>query len=239
VTSEQKPEPSDQSPEAAEWKRMRFKNNKVWLATGANGSPVEKDGKVLIKYQLEQDYEYWVKKAGVAPLDSPAQKISPVKIEKSQVESAKKIKPSTPIDSLKDEVKADTICIYSDGASSGNPGPSGVGVVMRFGNHEKEISKFIGTATNNIAELTAIQTGLLAVKNTKYPVRVYTDSNYAYGVLSLGWKSKKNTEIIESIKKTMSKFKNLAFFKVKGHAGNKDNERADYLATSAIKDAGA
>jgi ribonuclease HI len=136
VTSEQKPEASDQSPEAAEWKRMRFKNNKVWLATDANGSPVEKDGKVLIKYQLEQDYEYWVKKAGVAPLDSPA------------VESAKKIKPSTPIDSLKDEVNADTICIYTDGASSGNPGPSGVGVVMRFGNHEKEISKFIGTATS-------------------------------------------------------------------------------------------
>jgi ribonuclease HI len=218
---------------------MRFKNNKVWLATDANGSPVEKDGKVLIKYQLEQDYEYWVKKAGVAPLDSPAQKISPVKIEKSQVKPAKKIKPSTSIDSLKDEVNADTICIYTDGASSGNPGPSGVGVVMRFGNHEKEISKFIGTATNNIAELKAIQTGLLAVKNTKYPVRVYTDSNYAYGVLSLGWKSKKNTEIVASIKKTMSKFKNLTFFKVKGHAGNKDNERADYLATSAIKDAGA
>ena len=108
---------------------------------------------------------------------------------------------------------------------------------MRFGNHEKETSKFIGNATNNIAELKAIEAGLLAVKNTDYPVRVYTDSNYAYGVLSQGWKSKKNTDIVASIKKTMSKFKNLTFFKVKGHAGNKDNERADFLATSAIKDA--
>ncbi len=216
---------------------MRFKKNKVWLATDADGSPVEKDGKVLIKYQLEQDYEYWVKKAGVASLDSPSQKISQVKIKKSQVKPAKKVKSNSSIDALEDEVKADTICIYTDGASSGNPGPSGIGVVMRFGNHEKEISKFIGNATNNIAELKAIEAGLLAVKNTDYPVRVYTDSNYAYGVLSQGWKSKKNTDIVASIKKTMSKFKNLTFFKVKGHAGNKDNERADFLATTAIKDA--
>jgi ribonuclease HI len=237
VTSKQKSEASDRKPEAAEWKRMRFKKNKVWLATDTEGSPLEKDGKVLIKYQLEQDYEYWVKKAGVAPLDSPSQKISQVKIGKPRDKPAKKVKPNTSIEALKDEVNADTICIYTDGASSGNPGPSGIGVVMRYGNHEKEISKFIGNATNNIAELKAIEAGLLAVKNTDYPVKIYTDSNYAFGVLSLGWKSKKNTAIVASIKKTMAKFKNLAFFKVKGHAGNKNNERADFLATSAIKDA--
>ncbi|MEA3417444.1 MAG: RNase H family protein, partial [Thermodesulfobacteriota bacterium] len=51
-----------------------------------------------------------------------------------------------------------TISIYTDGASSGNPGPSGIGILLRFKDHEKEISRNIGTATNNIAELEAIKT---------------------------------------------------------------------------------
>jgi ribonuclease HI len=127
------------------------------------------------------------------------------------------------------------ILIYTDGASSGNPGPAGIGVVMRFGKYEKEISEYIGLATNNIAELRAIQAGLLAVKKKDLPVRIFTDSRYAYGVLALGWKAKANNEIVQSIKKTMKKFKNLEIVKVKGHAGDKGNERADFLATSAIK----
>ena len=229
----------DQKTEASEWKRMRFKKNKVWLATEADGSPLEKDGKVLIKYQLEQDYEYWVKKTGIMPLDSAPQKSELKKAEKTEVKPSRKARDHQSEDSLVDDSDPNIIRIFTDGASSGNPGPSGIGVVMRCGSHEKEIAKYIGTATNNIAELKAIETGLLAVKNTDYPVRVYTDSNYAYGVLTQGWKSRKNIEIVEFIKKRMKKFKDLTFFKVKGHAGNKDNERADFLASSAIKDAGS
>ena len=242
--------------EVADWKRMRFKKNKVWLALQADGEPVEKDGLVLIKYQLEQDYEYWVKKESVRPLDSAPEDEEPQKKARGPKKpSVKKVKPngtgpamepsaradsSAKADSsTKAEAAANTICIFTDGASSGNPGPAGIGVFMRFGAHEKEISKFIGEATNNIAELKAIEAGLLAVKNTDLPVLVYTDSNYAYGVLSLGWKSKKNKEIIEGIKKRISKFKNLTFVKVKGHSGHEGNERADYLATTAIKNAGS
>jgi ribonuclease HI len=58
---------------------------------------------------------------------------------------------------------------------------------------------------------------------------------FAYGVLTLGWKAKANREMVRSIKKTMMKFKNLKIVKVKGHAGDEGNERADFLATSAIK----
>ena len=132
----------------------------------------------------------------------------------------------------------DSVCIYTDGASSGNPGPSGIGIVLRFGKLEKEISKYIGIATNNIAELEAIRTGLLAIKSTKLPVRIFTDSRYAYGVLTLGWKARKNQGIINSIKNTLLKFNDLKFIKVKGHAGHEENERADFLATSAIKKTG-
>lgn len=220
----------------ADWKRMRFKKNKVWLALEAGGRPVEKDGLVLIKYQLEQDYEYWVKKESVHPLESAPEKQKPDKTTRAQKKpgvSKKKTTRTGP----GPEPAENTIYIYTDGASSGNPGPAGIGVLLRFGAHEKEISKYIGEATNNIAELKALEAGLLAVKNTDLPVQVYTDSNYAYGVLSLGWKSKKNKEIIEAIKKIISKFKDLTFVKVKGHSGCEGNERADYLATRAIKNA--
>ena len=202
-----------------EWKRMRFKKNKVWLSVDSAGNPVEQNGKVLIKYQLDQPHEYWVRKSNIKPLDT-----KPVKTQRSEKDSAAR-KPGG----------REEICIFSDGASSGNPGPSGIGVVLRFGEHEKEISEYIGMATNNIAELKAIQAGLQALKNTDLPVRIFTDSNYAHGVLALGWKVRANREMVESIKKTMAKFKNLKIVKVKGHSGDEGNERADFLATSAIK----
>jgi len=126
------------------------------------------------------------------------------------------------------------ICIYTDGASSGNPGPSGIGILLLYGGHEKEISKYIGPATNNIAELEAIRLALLELKRTDLPVKIFTDSSYAYGVLTLGWKAKKNAELVKSIKKIISKFTKLKFHKVKGHAGIDGNERANDLATSAV-----
>ena len=64
----------DQKPEASDWTRMWFKTNKVWVAVDAQGKPVTKDGKVLIKYQLKQDYEYWVKENNVSPIDAPPPK---------------------------------------------------------------------------------------------------------------------------------------------------------------------
>ena len=202
-----------------EWKRMRFKRNKVWLAVDRFGKPIEENGKVLIKYQLDQTHEYWVRKSNIKSLDCDAA-------------ATQQIENNTTVSQTGNE---EGILIYTDGASSGNPGPAGIGVVMHFGKYEKEISEYIGLATNNIAELKAIQAGLLAVKKTDLPVRIFTDSSYAYGVLALGWKAKANSEIVQSIKKTMKKFKNLEIVKVKGHAGDKGNERADFLATSAIK----
>lgn len=220
-----------------DWKRMCFKQNKVWMAIDQKQRPVVKNGKVLIKYQIDQDYEYWILQKNIKPVDALHSEITASHQRKLNKKSLKH--PETKLDSETEssvrQDHKDAICIYTDGASSGNPGPSGIGVFLRFEEHEKEISKSIGTATNNVAELEAIRTGLSAVKNTDLPVRVFTDSSYAYGVLVQGWKARKNQEIIKSIKQMLSKFRDLKFIKVKGHAGIEGNERADLLATSAIE----
>ncbi|MEE8551984.1 MAG: RNase H family protein [Desulfobacterales bacterium] len=218
------------------WKRMRFKNNKVWLALDQNQRPVVKNDKVLIKYQLDQDHEYWVHQNNVKPIDLSQSETKDHK-KKQSGKKLKKNKPKQEIIIIDEALCDDAVCIYTDGASSGNPGPSGIGIVLSYEKHEKEISRYIGIATNNIAELEAIRTGLLELKNTDLPVRLFTDSSYAYGVIVQGWKAKKNLEIIGSIINIISKFNDLKIFKVKGHGGIKGNERADFLATSAIKKA--
>jgi ribonuclease HI len=228
----------DQKPEASEWKRMRFKNNKVWLAVDLTGEPIVQNDKMLIKYQLDQDYQYWVNPAAIRSLDSPATDPSENQNKPSKDSALKQKKQSPKTASKTDSAEKDAICIFTDGASAGNPGPSGIGVLLRYGNHQKEISEYIGIATNNIAELKAIEIGLNAVKNKDLPVKLFTDSKYAYGILALGWKGKKNKEIVASIKKIISKFKNLTFVKVKGHAGDEGNERADFLARNAINSGG-
>lgn len=214
-------------PEANEketgWKRMQFKKNKVWVATDESRKLLVKNGKVLIKYQLKQDYEYWVHERSVGPIDTGRPQ-----------KSANK-KPGQTIKPFNEPVPNNAVCIFTDGASSGNPGPSGVGVLLKYGEHEKEISKYIGIATNNIAELEAIRIGLLELKKTSMPVRIFTDSSYAYGLLALNWKAKKNQALAKEIRETILKFKDLKLIKVKGHAGHVENERADFLATSAIK----
>jgi len=216
------------------WRRMLFRNNKVWVALDAKEEPLIKAGKVLIKYQLDQDYEYWVHQKAIRPLAESVQeaygKISSHRPPPPQPKSKPKAAPQT-IEAVDCN---QCICLYTDGASSGNPGPSGIGIYMRYKSHEKKISRSIGLATNNIAELEAIRVGLSEVKNKKLTVRVFTDSSYALGLLSKGWKPKKNQELVAEILQLMAEFPDLRFIKVKGHAGHPENECADRLATSAI-----
>jgi len=212
---------------------MQFKGNKVWMAVDEQAHPLLQKGKVLVKYQLEQPHEYWVHPSSVVAVGTPetAANVPAEKKAKAKASSTKILPAVTP------EACAEAICIYTDGACSGNPGPAGIGIVLRYKEKQKEISRALGTATNNIAELEAIRVGLLAVKNRKLPVILFSDSSYALGLLSQGWKAKKNMELVDEIRRLAATFPKLRFVKVKGHAGHPDNERADQLAVQAIKSA--
>ncbi len=209
---------------------MQFKGNKVWLAMADETTPLLRAGKVRIKYNLKQSYEYWVHSNSVIALGENEEVTTTAETKTSKKKGASKV--SEPL--MKMDLPTDSIHIYTDGASSGNPGPSGSGVVMLYGEHRKELSRYLGNTTNNVAELTAIQMALERLKTTTKAVVIYTDSSYALGVLTKGWKAKKNRSLIEKIKKQMKSFKALSFIKVAGHAGIPENERADQLAVEAI-----
>ncbi|MFO7839063.1 MAG: ribonuclease H [Desulfosalsimonadaceae bacterium] len=222
------PEPG----EPADWRRMRFKKNKVWMALDGCGRPLRHKNKVLIKYRLNQSYQYWVR----------AENIEEITTEAAGGKSGKEPpKDRSEPGSKKSDAGSDAghsknaICVYTDGASSGNPGPSGIGALLCYGSREREISEYIGIATNNIAELMAVKAALEAIQRKDLPVRLYTDSSYVHGLLTKGWKAKKNQELVAELRSLCRKFQDIKFVKVAGHAGNEGNERADRLATSAIK----
>ncbi len=220
----------------SKWVRKRFKKNKVWVAADPAGQPVMDKGKVLIKYQLDQPHEYWVRGENVGDIEGEDKpKKQPAKTPENSTQTQPTAPPLAQADSDADKANKDAIHVYTDGAASGNPGPAGIGVFLQYGPHEREISRFIGSATNNIAELMAVSAALEAIKRKDIPVRLYTDSTYVLGLLTSGWKAHKNKELVTDVRKLCEEFKDLKLIKVKGHGGICGNEKADHLATSAIK----
>lgn len=127
----------------------------------------------------------------------------------------------------------DAIIVYTDGACSGNPGPAGIGVVILDGGKRRELSEYLGTGTNNIAELMSIVRALEELPRDR-TVIVHSDSSYALGLLGKGWKAKANQELVERMRKLAREFSDLRLVKVAGHAGIAENERADELARAAV-----
>ena len=133
------------------------------------------------------------------------------------------------------------ITIYTDGASSGNPGPGGYGVVLISGRHRLEKSQGYRLTTNNRMELMAVIAGLEALKIPDSIVTVYTDSRYVADAVEkkwvFGWEkknflNKKNPDLWIRFLAVYRKHR-VRFVWIKGHANNLENERCDRLAVSA------
>lgn len=134
--------------------------------------------------------------------------------------------------------------IFTDGACSGNPGAGGWGAILRYGEHEKELSGGEKSTTNNRMELTALIEALKALK-TKCSITVYTDSKYVADAFLRGWiwnwmkngwrkadkKPVLNPELWQELVSEIRKHEYKIVW-VKGHAGHPENERCDALATA-------
>ena len=139
-----------------------------------------------------------------------------------------------------------TIYLYTDGASSGNPGPGGYGVVLTCAGLRKELSGGFSLTTNNRMELLAVIVGLEAIRWEHARVEVWSDSTYVVKAITEGWldhwisngfKKKKNADLWLRFNPLYRKH-DVHFHWLKGHAGHPENERCDHLAVEAYKQPG-
>ena len=136
--------------------------------------------------------------------------------------------------------------IFTDGACSGNPGPGGWGAVLRYGQHEKELSGAEARTTNNRMELMAAIAALEALKEP-CEVELTTDSVYLRDGITKwihnwkrnDWKTSgkkpvKNAGLWRRLDEAAARH-DVTWHWVKGHDGHAENERADALAREAIR----
>lgn len=139
------------------------------------------------------------------------------------------------------------VTIYTDGACIGNPGPGGYGVVLLFNGRRKELSSGFRKTTNNRMELLAVIEGLRALQEP-CDVTVFSDSQYVVNGMTKGWAKKweRNNWKLASGGKALNQDHwepllrlcerhRVTLRWVRGHAGNRENERADKLALGAAQ----
>ena len=131
--------------------------------------------------------------------------------------------------------------IFTDGSSRGNPGPGGYGVILRCGEHYKELSGGFAETTNNRMELTAVIVGLEAVKRPNAEIILYSDSRYVVDSVNKGWvfgwerkrfEKRLNADLWMRFLEVYRRHR-VRFVWVKGHADNPMNNRCDKLAVAA------
>jgi ribonuclease HI len=140
---------------------------------------------------------------------------------------------------------AKVVDIFTDGACSGNPGPGGWGVILRYDGEEKELHGGEPATTNNRMELMA---AIVALESLKRPVkaRLHTDSQYVMKGITewihdwkrRGWRTAdkkpvKNVDLWQRLEAAQAQH-DVKWFWVRGHDGHVENERADELARRGI-----
>ena len=139
------------------------------------------------------------------------------------------------------------VTIYTDGACIGNPGPGGYGAILLDGEHRRELSGGFAETTNNRMEILAAIVSLEALKGS-CNVTLYSDSRYLVDAIEKGWakrwkangwmRNKREAAINPDLWEKLLALTvrhNVEFRWLRGHAGNKENERCDYLANTSAR----
>lgn len=146
--------------------------------------------------------------------------------------------------------KDDVVKLFTDGACSGNPGPGGWGVLLRWQGNERELFGGERATTNNRMELRAVIEGLNALTRPM-TVEVYTDSQYVQKGITewmrawkaRGWKTAdkkpvKNEDLWRALEAAAGRHK-VSWHWVRGHDGHAENERVDALARQGARESGS
>lgn len=236
------------------WQKAQFKGKQVWASVSASGVLVVDGGRVAMRYSASSGAKIYRASAANVVLDETSEvetlpdggtadgnKATPsrgfgkagtrTKQQKAMAAEAAR--------ALLDGLGEDVIRCFTDGGCKGNPGPAGSGVYIQWPDGRVlEAAESLGTATNNIGELRAIEIALEALDDANVPnetnVAILTDSSYANGVLCLGWKAKANRSLILGIRERLSRRPAVTVYWVAGHVGVEGNERADALAGQGI-----
>ena len=140
---------------------------------------------------------------------------------------------------------SDKVQIFTDGACRGNPGPGGWGVLLRYGDKERQLFGGEQETTNNRMELLAVIEGLSALKR---PCEITLTSDSTYVLKGIqewmsnwkkrGWKTAskkpvKNVDLWQRLDALIEPH-DIEWCWVKGHSGHPENELADQLANRGI-----
>lgn len=238
------------------WQQADFKGKQVWVAVDG-GKLVAERGRVPMRYSDKPGAKVYGASPGNVVLDptsmpldldagvsadAPAgkkKKASGFGSAGSRTQAQAAMAKEAALKMVAD-LDAGVIKAFTDGGCRGNPGPAGSGAVVVLPDGRRaEASRSLGRATNNVGELTAIGMVMELLEQAKVPadapIALFTDSDYATGVLTRGWKAKANTELILDLRARLKKWPGLQIHWIAGHVGIPDNERADRLANQGIE----
>ena len=230
------------------WIKADFKGTEVWAEVDEANKPVVAGGRRAIRYKDTPGSKVYNGTASaIRDLGGEAKEIAAPEPEAPSFgkagtrSAAQTVAAATDARSRIDALPPGTVLVFTDGACMGNPGPAGSGAVVRISSDRVvERSRALGEGTNNIAELTAIGMAMEILREEGVPrdapIALFTDSSYAIGVLAKGWKAKANVGLIAALKRELVQWERMKLHWVAGHAGVKENERADVLAGLGVEE---
>lgn len=209
-------------------------------------------GAVFKGFVLQAEAELYLRSGGELPVPPALLEFRMIPLGGENLFGEETRPAGQPAGGFQAELSAGKVVVFTDGASTGNPGPGGYGVVMLYGKARKEFSAGFRCTTNNRMELLACIAALRMLKRPAVVV-IYSDSRYVVDAVQKGWARRwqknnwmrarkkhgqalpaENIDLWEEMLSLLDRH-TVEFRWVRGHASNPENERCDQLAVQAAR----